>query len=70
MIKADDTLLNLLREKEDFMRLNEYISQNKIKKSISSIIKKLNRKINKEIHNSIVWHKINNNKQRNAIDHC
>ncbi|MFX1257462.1 MAG: hypothetical protein ACFFAN_06370 [Promethearchaeota archaeon] len=55
MIRTDkEIVLNLLREKEKYVRVNDYISQIKMKKCIDCIIKKLNRKINKEVHKHFI----------------
>ena len=46
MKKNDEELiLFLLKEREEFIRLNDYISEKKLKKNIIKIISRINRKI-------------------------
>ncbi len=45
MIRNDEDLLFLLKEREEFIRLNDYISEKKLKKHINTIIKRINRKL-------------------------
>ena len=42
----EELIFDLLREKEQYLRLNDYISQKKIRNSIKKIIKQINRKLN------------------------
>ena len=45
MIRSDEEILFLLKEREEFIRLNDYISEKKLKKHINKIIKRINQKI-------------------------
>jgi len=55
MMKTDeDLILFLLKEREEFVKLNDYISENRIKNSINAIINEINQKIGKEFKRILV----------------
>lgn len=45
MINDEELILFLLKEREEFVRLNDYISEKKLKKPVNKIIKRINRKL-------------------------
>lgn len=45
MRNDEELILFLLKEREEFVRLNDYISEKKLKKHINKIIKRINRKL-------------------------
>lgn len=49
----EDLLLDLLKEKDEYNKLQYYITKSKIKNSINNIIEQINKKIN-QIANEIL----------------
>ena len=48
---SSDKLMDLLREKESYRKLNSYVSQTQMRSSINKIIDRIDRKINKIARN-------------------